>query len=200
MCLFALIDCASYPVFVHRLTVSFRASSPRSVALTQLHIFSLTVVSSREDFHLQDRAHAGRTHPLRPKDRRGCQIFSELLENALTHAKRACYRDARAWVAAQYYQKTDGIRLAVLDNGCEMLRSLESRPRLTRKTHAGAIQIAFEPRVTCNPDLEIHPNETVNQGIGLAVVREIVTQCRGVPLCPLSSICCRCRMIKSAVA
>ena len=62
MCLFALIDCASYPVFVHRLTVSFRASFPRSVALTQLHFLSLTVVSSREDFHLQDRAHAGRTH------------------------------------------------------------------------------------------------------------------------------------------
>jgi hypothetical protein len=27
----------------------------------------LAVVSSQEDFHLQDRAHAGRTHPHRPK-------------------------------------------------------------------------------------------------------------------------------------
>ena len=29
--------------------------------LTQLRFTSLAVVSSREDFHLQDRAHAGRT-------------------------------------------------------------------------------------------------------------------------------------------
>ena len=33
---------------------------PRSVALTQLRFTSLTVASSREDFHLQNRAHAGR--------------------------------------------------------------------------------------------------------------------------------------------
>ena len=52
---------ASYLILVHRLTVSFHASFPRSVTLTQLHFLSLAVVSSREDFHLQDRAHAGRT-------------------------------------------------------------------------------------------------------------------------------------------
>ena len=69
MCLLALLHRASYPVLVHRLTVSFHASFPRSVALTQLHFLSLAVVSSREDFHLQHRAHAGRTHPHRPKRR-----------------------------------------------------------------------------------------------------------------------------------
>jgi hypothetical protein len=36
------------------------------VTLTQLRFTSLAVVSSREDFHLQDRAHAGRTHPHTP--------------------------------------------------------------------------------------------------------------------------------------
>lgn len=107
-------------------------------------------------------------------------LFSELLENALTHAKRAGYKDARAWVAAQYYPGKDRIRLAVLDNGCGFLRSLEKHPNLREKSHKAAIQIAFEPRVTCNPDLEIHPNETVNQGIGLTVIREIVVQGRGV--------------------
>ena len=50
----------------HRLTVSLYASSPRSVTLTQLRFTSLAVVSSREDFHLQDHAHAGRTHPPAP--------------------------------------------------------------------------------------------------------------------------------------
>ena len=107
-------------------------------------------------------------------------IFSELLENALTHAKRAGYKDARTWVAAQYYRKEDRIRLAVLDNGCGLLGSLERHPSLAEKSHAAAIQIAFEPRVTCNPDLELRPNETANQGVGLTVVREIVAQGRGV--------------------
>jgi hypothetical protein len=107
-------------------------------------------------------------------------LFSELLENALTHAKRAGYRDARSWVAAQYYPGKDRIRLAVVDNGCGLLRSLERHPSLPEKSHKAAIRLAFEPRVTCNPDLEIRPNETVNQGIGLTVIREIVAQGRGV--------------------
>jgi ABC-type siderophore export system fused ATPase/permease subunit len=68
MCMLALIGIASYLVFVHRLTDSFRTSSPRSVTLTQLYFPLLAVVSSQEDFHLQDRAHAGRTHPLVVKD------------------------------------------------------------------------------------------------------------------------------------
>ncbi|HJX17486.1 MAG TPA: ATP-binding protein [Acidiferrobacterales bacterium] len=107
-------------------------------------------------------------------------LFSELLENALTHAKRAGYKDARAWVAAQYYPRKDRIQLAVVDNGCGLLRSLERHPSLPEKSHKAAIRLAFEPRVTCNPDLGIRPNETVNQGIGLTVIREIVVQGRGV--------------------
>jgi hypothetical protein len=39
----------------------FHASSPRSVALPQLRFTSLAVVSLREDLHLRERAHAGRT-------------------------------------------------------------------------------------------------------------------------------------------
>ena len=60
-CLLALIGSAFYPILVHRLAVSLHASSPRSVTLPQLRFTSLAVVSLREDFHLQDRAHAGRT-------------------------------------------------------------------------------------------------------------------------------------------
>ena len=40
---------------------SLRTSSPHVVALVQLCFASLAVVSLREDSHLQDRAHAGRT-------------------------------------------------------------------------------------------------------------------------------------------
>ena len=60
-CLLALIGDASYPVLVHWLAVSLHASFPRSVALAQLRFASFAVVSLREDLHLQDRAHAGRT-------------------------------------------------------------------------------------------------------------------------------------------
>lgn len=107
-------------------------------------------------------------------------IFSELLENALTHAKRAGYKDARAWVAAQYYPGRDTIRLAVLDNGCGLLSTLERHSGLLEKSHTAAVHLAFVPRVTCNPDLEIRPNETANQGVGLTVVREIVSRGGGI--------------------
>ena len=65
--LLALVGFALYPILVHRLAVSLHASSPRSVTLTQLRFASLTVVSSRDDFYLQDRAHAGRTNEMKGK-------------------------------------------------------------------------------------------------------------------------------------
>ncbi len=60
-CPLALLGSALYPVLVHRLAVSLHASSPHSVALMQLRFTSFAVANLREDFHLQDRAHAGRT-------------------------------------------------------------------------------------------------------------------------------------------
>jgi len=85
-CPLALPSVASYPVLVHRLAVSLHASSPRSVALTQLRFASLAVVSSREYLHFQDHAHTGRTS----KDRAdrlslilpGCLTFSCLSSNS----------------------------------------------------------------------------------------------------------------------
>ena len=60
-CPLALLGIAFYPVLVHRLTVLIHASFPRSVTLTQLRFTSFAVVNSREDLHIQDCAHAGRT-------------------------------------------------------------------------------------------------------------------------------------------
>jgi hypothetical protein len=57
----ALPDNAFYPVLVHLLAASLCASSPHSVTLMQLRFASFAVANSREDFHLQDCAHAGRT-------------------------------------------------------------------------------------------------------------------------------------------
>jgi hypothetical protein len=61
LCLLALFGFAFYPVLVHWLADSLHASSPHSVSLMQLRFVSFAVVNSREDFHLQDCAHAGRT-------------------------------------------------------------------------------------------------------------------------------------------
>jgi hypothetical protein len=65
-CLLALLGSALYPILVHRLADSLHASSPRSVALPQLHFASFAVVSSRRHLHLQECAHAGRTKKSRP--------------------------------------------------------------------------------------------------------------------------------------
>jgi hypothetical protein len=70
--LLALVGLASYPMLVHRLADSFHASFPRSVTLAQLHFPSFAVVSLGEDFHLQDRAHAGRTKVSGAQRRAGC--------------------------------------------------------------------------------------------------------------------------------
>ena len=76
----ALLGNASYPVLVHRLAVSLHASSPRSVALTQLRFASFAVVNSREDVHLQDRAHAGRTTETPAQGRgRGAALAGRIL-------------------------------------------------------------------------------------------------------------------------
>ena len=62
VCPLALIGTAFCPVLVHRLADSIHASSPRSVTLPLLRFTSFAVASLREDFHLQDCAHAGRTN------------------------------------------------------------------------------------------------------------------------------------------
>ncbi len=57
----ALLGNAFYPVLVHRLAASFHAASPHSVTLMQLRFTSFAVINLRQDFHLQECAHAGRT-------------------------------------------------------------------------------------------------------------------------------------------
>ena len=61
-CRLARPGAASEALRVPQLAGSLHASSPRSVTLTQLRFTSLAVVNSQEDWHLQDRAHAGRTN------------------------------------------------------------------------------------------------------------------------------------------
>jgi hypothetical protein len=67
----ALISTAFYPILVHRPADSIHASFPRFVAASQLRFTSLAVVSLREDFHLQEYAHAGRTKKTPALEARG---------------------------------------------------------------------------------------------------------------------------------
>jgi anti-anti-sigma regulatory factor len=104
--------------------------------------------------------------------------LSELLENALTHARRQGYRDACVWVASQYYPRSGTIRLGVVDNGCGFLATLRSHPELRLETHHEAILTALRPRISCNRDLRMGM-ESVNQGVGLTTTCRIAEHAGG---------------------
>lgn len=104
--------------------------------------------------------------------------LSELLENAMTHARRQGYRDASVWVASQHYPKSGTIRLGVVDNGCGFLATLRAHPDLRRETHHDAILTALRPRISCNRDLRAGM-ESVNQGVGLTTTCRIAEHAGG---------------------
>jgi hypothetical protein len=66
ICPLALLGSASYPVPVRRPAASLPASFTPASRSNALRFASLAVTSSREDFHLQVDAHAGRTNKTRP--------------------------------------------------------------------------------------------------------------------------------------
>ncbi len=103
--------------------------------------------------------------------------LSELLENAMTHARRQGFRYASVWVACQYY-RNGLIRLGVVDNGCGFLETLRAHPDLRRETHHEAILIALRPRISCNRDLRLGL-DSVNQGVGLTTTSRIAGQAGG---------------------
>jgi anti-sigma regulatory factor (Ser/Thr protein kinase)/anti-anti-sigma regulatory factor len=95
--------------------------------------------------------------------------LSELIENALTHARREGAFNSSVWVAAQYYKdaQTGGrVQVAVVDNGCGFLATLQNHPALQENTHGAAIRIALKPKVSCNRDMGPF-GESVNEGVGL---------------------------------
>jgi hypothetical protein len=105
-------------------------------------------------------------------------IFTELIDNSLTHGRNHGFSSAKVWVAAQYYPSKDQIRLAVVDNGCGLLRSLQRHPRLSNKTDVAAILLALEPRVSGNPDVGLMEGSH-NQGVGLSVSSELAVSAGG---------------------
>jgi len=105
----------------------------------------------------------------------------ELMLNGLTHAKQHGRINAAVWVAAQHYPKDGFVRVAVVDNGCGALKTLQNSPKLQDKTHVGAIMAALEPFVTCNPNIPgAWGAETSNRGIGLTTTRRIAAAANGM--------------------
>ena len=104
--------------------------------------------------------------------------LSELLENSLTHARQKGNLRACVWVAAQYYEKTGVVKMAIVDNGCGMLATLEGHDKLPEKTHHAAIRTALIPRVSCNRDGTLY-NTQGNQGVGLTTTARIARAARG---------------------
>ena len=104
--------------------------------------------------------------------------LSELLENAVTHAKQHGYLRSNVWVAAQYYEKNKEVKMSVVDNGCGFLRSLYTTPELKVKTHANAIRTALKERVSCNRDSPYIYGHG-NQGVGLTTTMRIANSARG---------------------
>lgn len=104
-------------------------------------------------------------------------VLNELLENALTHARRG-NKYACVWVASQYYPKRDLICLGVVDNGCGFLGSLQGHTKLQHRRHLEAILLALQPRISCNRDLGLLP-DSVNQGVGLTTSCRIAEHASG---------------------
>lgn len=100
--------------------------------------------------------------------------LSELIENALTHARRHGRRSASVWVACQYYKSAKGgkVQIAVVDNGCGFLATLRAHEELVEATHAGAILTALKPLVSCNRDIGPYA-ESINEGVGLTTTVKI---------------------------
>ena len=83
------------------------------------------------------------------------------------------------WVCTQYYRKTDSISIGVVDDGCGLRRSLAFNPEIPVHGDMDAIESALLPKVTCNKDLGLMGTESVNQGLGLTVIDEIIREAGG---------------------
>lgn len=106
-------------------------------------------------------------------------VITELLDNSLTHGRGKGHQQASVWIAAQYYAAGDLIRLAVVDDGCGFLRSLESHPAVIPKSHSVAVRKAFDAGVSCNKEVGLL-TDALNAGIGLTISRDIAIRSGGV--------------------
>lgn len=106
--------------------------------------------------------------------------LKELLENALSHAKKDGNFGSSVWVACQHFAAPGTVRLAIVDNGCGFLATLKDHAKLREQTHGAAIQTALIERVSCNrgPHLA-YETDSQNQGVGLTTTAKIASAAEG---------------------
>ena len=106
--------------------------------------------------------------------------LKELLENALSHAKKDGNLNASVWVACQHFKTHGSVRLAIVDNGCGFLATLKDHAMLNERTDLRAIQIALIERVSCNRGALIsYDSDSQNQGVGLTTTAKIAAAADG---------------------
>lgn len=106
--------------------------------------------------------------------------LKELLENALSHAKRDGNHRASVWVACQHFRTSGNVRLAIVDNGCGFLATLKGHAELAENTDVAAIQAALVARVSCNRGPNVgFESESQNQGVGLTTTAKIAAAAEG---------------------
>ena len=107
-----------------------------------------------------------------------CHALSELLQNALTHARRNGRDGANTWVAAQYMPKSDDIHIGIVDTGCGFLGSLRNHPKLNEQSDRAAMLLALKPRVSCNREFGRF-EDAMNAGIGLTTTFRLARATQG---------------------
>lgn len=105
-------------------------------------------------------------------------MFTELLDNSLTHARRNGSDHAMVWIASQYYPSKGKLVIGIIDNGCGFLGSLRNHEKLVVKTHEAAMKLAIQPYISCNRDLNIM-TDSANQGVGLTTTKKLIADING---------------------
>ncbi len=106
--------------------------------------------------------------------------LKELLENALSHARKEGRGSASVWVACQHFPTNGTVRIAIVDNGCGFLATLKEHQQLPEKSHSAAIKTALLPRVSCNRGPSIsYETDSQNQGVGLTTTAKIAEAAGG---------------------
>lgn len=106
--------------------------------------------------------------------------LKELLENALSHAKREGNFGASVWVACQHFRSNGDVRLAIVDNGCGFLATLWRHDQLKERTDVEAIRAALIARVSCNRGANVgYDTDSQNQGVGLTTTAKIADAADG---------------------
>lgn len=109
-------------------------------------------------------------------------IIGELLLNATSHAKLHGNPRSKAWVSARVadggQNKSPTVEIAIVDDGCGILRTLADQ-LLDYTNHIEALGLAMTEFKSCNLGVDFTGAQTSNQGVGLWVARDMIVAAGG---------------------